>query len=133
MFLYFDRTYFHRDLSAEDKALIGDCTPKPISSSSAPSSSAPTPLSPRSVKNSQKLQSQWNSSGTWEERDHTKWARDYLINELGSARFNIPLNQGEVMVSDVSIIDGEASVVMIRGKRKFIYDFTIDLTWKVSA
>ena len=27
-------------------------------------------------------------------------------------------------------IKGDASVVMIRGKRKFIYDFSIDLTWK---
>lgn len=95
-------------------------------------SSTPVPVKINAAAiSSTKSQSQWNASGTWEERDHSKWAKDYLTNELSSTSFSFPLNQGEVTVSGVSSVEGDASVVMIRGKKKFIYDFTIELNWTV--
>ena len=117
--------------------LLGDCTPQPITNGNM-KSSAPVPIKHNSsAMSSSKVtkvsESQWNASGTWEERDHSKWAKEFLTNELNSASFDFPLNQGEVTVSGINSVEGDASVVMIRGKKKFIYDITIELTWKVSA
>lgn len=118
--LCYDRTYFHRELSVEDRRLTGNCTPKLISPSNSSSSS------PRS-------ESLWNSAGLWEERDQTQWARSHLKSTLSSQFIRIPHNQGEISVSEVEILDGDASVVLSRGKRKFIYDFSIDIYWTVSS
>ena len=37
----------------------------------------------------------------------------------------------QVTITRVNSVDGDASVTMIRGKKKFIYDYIINLDWKL--
>ena len=59
--------YFHRVQTQEEKDLIGDITPKPITSDTA-SSGVNSILSSAS----------WNTAETWEERDCSKWSKDKM-------------------------------------------------------
>ena len=74
-------TYFNRELSDADKALLGDSTPKRISDTNeiSPQSSMKLTSGAESAMHSctspESLgSSAWNSAGTWEEHDVTHWA-----------------------------------------------------------
>ena len=59
------RTYFHRELSEDDKRLIGDTTPKPIKTGQAVGQSSPSgvvsPSNSTKKTNIIESQSQWNA------------------------------------------------------------------------
>jgi hypothetical protein len=116
-------TYFNRELSETDKSLIGDCAPKPISSSS------PSPV-PVSVSASPATgQSAWNAAGTWEEKDCTKWSKDQIKSVLKPV---FGRSSGDsISVSKVKDVEGEASITVVRGKKKYIYDMSLTLELKV--
>jgi tetratricopeptide (TPR) repeat protein len=59
-------SFFTHEQTAEEKALIGDIAPKRIDSAAAAAT-------PAALKN-EKGVSSWNSAGTWEEKDLSKWA-----------------------------------------------------------
>lgn len=118
-------TYFHREISAEQKeklarenrpvALQGGSQPKPASNP--------------------KDGSAWNAAGTFEEKDHTKWAEDKIKSVLGdcSTVFEAPGGEsGVVEVTSVSDFDGVASVSIIRGSRRYPFDFTFNVNWTAS-
>jgi len=73
----------------------------------------------------------WNSAGTWEERDYSKWGKNRLKSLLDHIVVYLPDKQGQVNVTDVSHIEGDASMVHIRGRNKLIYDFSLHVHWKV--
>jgi hypothetical protein len=126
-YLIFTRTYFHRDLKPEDRELIGDCTPKRISTSNISSSSSSS-----SATKENKTESAWNTAGTWEEKDYSKWAKRYLSEAIKKLVYSIPENKGVVSVLTVDSIEGDASTVHVRNRKKFIYDFSLTYTWKVN-
>ena len=78
-------------------------------------------------------ESLWNAAGTWEERDYSKWAKTQLRSTLEKVQYKFPSNQGSARVTAIRSIEGDASVVNIRGKRKLIYDFAIELTWSATV
>lgn len=148
-------TYFNRELSAQDKALLGDSTPKRIDSTAAAGASpiacnaplrlsdSPSPLSavdtsPNSpstaAMNNTNSSSAWNTAGTWEEKDVTSWASARLRDLLSSLSCS---SSGDevvcVSVSSVVRLEGDASIAVARGKRKNIYDFTAELEWKLTS
>lgn len=111
-------TYFHKDMDADTKALIGDIAPKRIESVSA--TVVPATASEGSV---------WNSAGTWEEKVFTVWATQRLTELLKV----VSTTMGEFFVSvqEVKSVEGDAQITMMRGRRKHIYDFKVELDWTV--
>lgn len=76
--------------------------------------------------------SAWNSAGTWEERGHTAWAKarlEALVVERGEFRLGGAHEGTTVRVDGVKKCEGDASVVMIRGKPRHGFDFETTLTW----
>jgi hypothetical protein len=71
-------TYFNRELSASEKSLIGDITPKRIDSPSPAAATSPTPVPTASG-------SAWNAAGTWEEKNITEWTKQRIKEGLARA------------------------------------------------
>lgn len=116
--------YFHRELSPEDKALIGDITPKPVST---PSDEASSKKEGSSVKITEG--SAWNAANTWEERDTTTWAKNKL-----SEVFNAPASAGnKVKISKIEKIEGNSSVTHVRGRARFLYEWSFTLECEITG
>jgi len=93
-------SFFHNELSEDAKRLIGDIQPKPIDASAA----MPTTTTNAGT-------SAWNTAGTWEERNVSEVACRALKERLLS------------ICSEVTV-EGTASVVQVRGKKRFLYEMT---------
>lgn len=65
-------TYFNREITEEEKILLGDSTPKPLIKSTLSTASICSQSS--SLKSASCTGSAWNTAGTWEERNHSPWA-----------------------------------------------------------
>lgn len=88
--------------------------------------------------------SAWNSAGTWEEKDVTDWAIQTLTDKVKTCTYNLPDGSPDpkacVKVTKVSklisakIAGGtcHASVAAVRGKKKFIFEFTFDVNWEMT-
>ncbi|KAG2493273.1 hypothetical protein HYH03_008410 [Edaphochlamys debaryana] len=70
--------------------------------------------------------SAWNAAGTFEERNATSWAKDRLKGLLGG----LELAGGEVTVTDVNSVEGEANIFLVRGKKRSGFDLEMQLAWK---
>jgi len=124
-------SYFHNELDEKSKALIGDIAPKKIENTTAHSGPAGG-----NNKNSNILgTSVWNGAGTWEEKDVTNWAKDTLTKSILQTKYTLPLSSPApsalVTVEKVTKLDGHASVVVVRGKMRFIYEFCCKLEWQL--
>lgn len=64
-------SYFNREISEEEKKLLGDFTPKQISVSS--NSNLGTADGSNTLVNKNTTGSVWNTGGTWEEKIYTPW------------------------------------------------------------
>ena len=77
--------------------------------------------------------SAWNKAGTWEERDVTKWALDTLTAQLLAAEYILPEGSpspgAHATVTKVTKLDGNASYASVRGKKKYIYEFALTISW----
>ena len=115
--------YFHRKLSDEDTKLLGDTAPKPITNAEA-------------NKPSVGGKSAWNSGGTWEERDFSKWAVSSMKQIFASHRPSASLNGFSLTVGESSSgscvsnktmsVEGTANVTHIRGTARFLYELCVD-------
>lgn len=129
-------TFFHNELSEEAKALIGDIAPQKL----AAASNTPTPIDKSMVMDTT---SAWNKAGTWEEKDVTKWATESLTKMLvEETTYDIPLEgnwkkcakfEGDLAASidKIKVLDGHASYVSVRGKKRYIFEFRIELVWRI--
>lgn len=123
--------YFHRVLSKEDTELIGDITPKLIGSSNDKAAVSTAATTSGSSSNG----SAWNAANTWEEKDYTQWAKDKLtslivIDESIGLPSTVPYN---IKVRKVSDIQGHAQIAHVRGKARYIYEFSLDLSFTISS
>jgi len=122
--------YFHRELSAQDKELIGDISPKQISKPDLPSESGEITR--------QTSSSAWNAAQTWEEKDWTDWAKRRLRELLGSmsAAAAAAADDGEAAaaleVTACTIDTGDAHIAVVRGRPRYIWDFAVTLTFEAS-
>ena len=115
--------YFHRNLSPQELALIGDTSPKPITAVSTTENTA----------ESQNTASQWNAADSWEEKDVSQ-----IVKELLKTAFEEPfeLEDGNstdyrVELHSLEIVQGSASITHVRGKKRFFYDFTLSLSFSL--
>merc|ERR1711871_27892 len=118
-------SYFSNELDEKTKSLIGDTTPKAINVSSAgDSSSTSEPLSRQD--SGEYVPSSWNKAGTWEERDMSEEAKAKLTDICSST------TSGTACVKKVKSIEGDAQIVISRGKKRHIYDYNIVLDVEVN-
>lgn len=116
-------SYFHNELSEEAKQLIGDIAPKKLDASAQPVTTQP----------SSGETSVWNKAGTWEERDVTAWAKETLKEALQKTTYTFPDSSpapgATARISAVKKVDGHASFATVRSKKKYIYEFALQLEW----
>lgn len=128
--------YFHRVLSKEDTELIGDITPKLIGSSNdkAAATSIVTTAAANTTSSSSNG-SAWNAANTWEEKDCTQWAKDKLTSLIiTDESIGLPSTVPYIIkVRKVSDIQGHAQIAHVRGKARYIYEFSLDLSFTISS
>lgn len=61
----------------------------------------------------------------------TGWAKRRLEELFKDLEVSLPAGDATVRIKTVSSVAGDAQITLARGKRKHIYDFTIDLQWEV--
>jgi Activator of Hsp90 ATPase, N-terminal/Tetratricopeptide repeat len=133
-------SYFHNELSEEAKSLIGDIAPKKLD---LPGSTTPTPMVVAAATANgtgvaaAPTTSAWNQAGTWEEKDVSKWATEQLKQAVLQTSFALPASSPApnalVTVSQVTKLEGHASVAVARGKTRYIYEYALTLEWQVQA
>jgi len=124
-------SYFHNELDEKSKALIGDIAPKKIEN--------PTTTTGENNSNNMSTNtpgtSVWNNAGTWEEKDVSKWAKEALTKLILQTSYTLPSSSpapsAVATVTKVSKLEGHASVVVVRGKTRFIYEFSSKLEWQL--
>lgn len=126
-------SYFHREQSEEEKQLIGNTAPKRIATTT------PSPLS--STSNIKHKTSAWNKAGTWEEKDYTSYAEElltdalsavqYVISDLDAKAIHKELGGATAQVSKVKDVNGYASIATVRGKRRYVYEFSLLIEFKI--
>jgi tetratricopeptide (TPR) repeat protein len=114
-------TFFHREIDPEEKAKLAKAN-KPVA------------ISGPVQQTGSKEGSVWNSAGTFEEKDMTKWATDRIRDLVKgcSTVFESGDYSGVVEATTVSDFDGVASVSFIRGSRRYPFDFTFNVNWTAS-
>ena len=68
--------------------------------------------------------SAWNTGGTWENKDVTKWAKVSLPPLFEGQRV------GDIAVRSATLSSGHASVVLVRGKMRPGFDLKLELEWE---
>ena len=118
-------TYFNMERTEEEKALIGDIRPKKIDNVDQINFAA------------KEGASAWNAGATFEEREMTSWAKDWLKSNLTAISCRIEGGEAkgdasaELSVVDITDVEGDASVTFTRKKLCHIFDFSFSVKWKV--
>jgi tetratricopeptide (TPR) repeat protein len=120
-------SYFHNELTDEAKELIGDIAPKKLETA--------TGAATTNGESNDKATSAWNTAGTWEERDVTAWAVTSLQDQLNASTYKLPVSSpapGATVAVTSAVVTGHASVATVRGKKRFLYEFSIVVDWKLT-
>jgi len=87
-------SYFHRELSIEEKELLGDCSPQRIDANTI--DNGPKLVTKRiqgtgeiSFDTNSSSGSVWNSAGTFEERDISSWTKSRLKHLLKEIQISV--------------------------------------------
>jgi tetratricopeptide (TPR) repeat protein len=125
-------SYFTRELSSDEVNQLGDMAPKRLDNNSAKTM---VPSTAEDLKASSTSASAWNQAGTWEEKDTTDWCRAQLRERLlatavesSSATSTIPVR---AIVTSVEELTGDASVAVVSGKKRYIFDFHVKLKYEI--
>jgi len=131
-------SYFHHEQTDEEKRLIGDITPKRIDPNMASVTTK--------TENTNSDTSAWNKAGTWEETNVTPWAISTLEETLKKkCIYQLPSSSpdpnGKVQLTKVSNLtesskttnSNHASVATVRGKKRYIYEFTFTIHWSYTS
>lgn len=131
-------SFFHHEQTEEEKRLIGDITPQRIDPTQLPQESGPNKIEEKSGT------SAWNKAGTWEEKDVTDWAIQTIQDKVCQCEFDLPESSADpnahVKVIKISkLISSKvaggtchASVATVRGKKRFIFEFSICVHWEMT-
>lgn len=118
-------SYFHNELDEHTKQLIGDIAPKKLDTNNNNNTATTT----ASSSNTDTIGSAWNQAGTWEEKEISAWASDHLQRALRQATHREgPL---AATVTDATVT-GSASVAMVRGRKRYIYELSAKVQWRVT-
>ncbi|KAF4670381.1 hypothetical protein FOL46_000898 [Perkinsus olseni] len=73
----------------------------------------------------------WNTADTYEERNTTEWANDWLNNNLPGSSFDGP-EDISVVVDSVNNLEGDAAIPIVRGTARYVYDYKFKLGTSVT-
>ena len=107
-------TFFNNELDDATRALIGNIAPKKIDQ-------------PMEI-NGNGVGSAWNAAGTVETVSHTPWALRRVEELLETLQVDLPKDYS-VAVVKVKSVTGDVEVLLVRGKRKNVYDLNVELEW----
>mmetsp|Transcript_27982 Transcript_27982/g.67922 ORF Transcript_27982/g.67922 Transcript_27982/m.67922 type:complete len:580 (-) Transcript_27982:3412-5151(-) len=128
-------SYFTRETSEEEKKILAQqIAPKRLET-------GPQQITPSNASTDNdgkgKNASAWNHAGTWEERDTTDWCRSRLEqrlketkSEAGAGRTSSSASLS-CQVTEVNNITGDASVAMVGGKKRYIFDFHCKVEFEI--
>ncbi|KAG6965190.1 hypothetical protein JG688_00007332 [Phytophthora aleatoria] len=108
-------TFFNNELTEEAKQLIGDIAPKKLED--------PNKVQIKSVDGG----SAWNQGNTFEEKDMTSWAKSKLEKIVSGVSAPLGTGEGVVTSLEASNVEGDASIAVVRGAKRYIFDFTFTL------
>ncbi|RHY35001.1 hypothetical protein DYB32_000501 [Aphanomyces invadans] len=119
-------TFFNNELTAEDKALIGSIAPKKIDDVQA--------VQIKNVEGG----SAWNQGNSFEEKDLSAFARDrvtQLVIDVPPQPMTLEGAAGLLSVNEVKDMAGDASIAVVRGAKRYIFDlnFSVEVTWAPTA
>lgn len=117
-------SYFNRELSEEEKKLLGTNAPKKLATANEAASVSP------SAEGKGKA-SAWNQAGTWEEKNTSDWCSSHLRSELLSATAQLADEAHVGVVTKVDSLTGDASVAVVSGKKRYIFDFHVSLQYEI--
>lgn len=128
--------YFHRDVSEHEAKIIGDITPELMTKTSTTGDDddldAPQPMvAATSTPSSLASASAWNSARTFEERDMTRWAKAHLESLL--VDMSVDVADATAVIKELSDWEGDASIPVIRGRARFLYDFNFTIKLDVNS
>ena len=126
-------TYFNREISEEEKTLLGDFTPRPL----APNAELVDGIGAQSssAKSASSSGSAWNSAGTWEEKNQSPWAAKRFQELLKLSTLSLIVDGkdfGSVSCTELNrfgglcILDpfersGETNIFAIIGPRRILF------------
>jgi len=111
-------SYFNMEIDANAKELIGDIAPKKMMN-------APV-VDPDQIAQGA---SAWNKGGTTEIRDATRVTTEWLTTKLNE---NVKVS-GVELTMKLKELDGDASVVLRTGKKRYVFDFEIEVAVTVDG
>lgn len=109
--------YFHRELPENEQNLIGDIAPKKVE------------VAPEVAKPVVHEGSAWNAAGTFEERSLTTWAEAKWVDVFGGKKYTE--GELEATLGTPEKFTGDASVCVVRGKKRYLFDFSFKLPIEV--
>lgn len=109
-------TFFHHELDDQTKELIGSIEPKKLEKTIDQNASI-----------SSNSSSAWNSAGTFEAKDFTKWSHNQLKQKFEEIIHENISSNDFFQITEVKNIIGDAQITMMRNKKKFIYDLSCDV------
>jgi len=131
-------SYFTKELSAEEKSLIGNIAPKRLETNSAGNGSAENAATiaaaavAASPSSGNATGSAWNQAGTWEEKDTTEWCRKQLKKRLKQTKAEGSSSKSIIAkVCKVNDMTGDASVAIVSSKKRYIFDFHCKLDFEI--
>jgi len=75
----------------------------------------------------------WNAAQTFEERDATKWAKEAIPEYLCSVHCEVSGGDVVAEITEVTSADGDASICVVRGKKRAGFDFKVKLKWSAAV
>jgi activator of HSP90 ATPase len=78
--------------------------------------------------------SAWNQAGTWEEKDTTDWCKSQLQKRLEETTVTTTTTNDDtfqVKITTVDELNGDASVAVVSGKKRYIFDFHVKLKYEI--
>ena len=72
--------------------------------------------------------SSWNTAGTWEERNHTKWAEERT--KAMMVGHTVTHKSFTTKLTAIKTFKGDATVVVVRGKPRSGFDFDVTVGWE---
>eukprot|EP00349_Pseudokeronopsis_sp_Brazil_P006167 CAMPEP_0202960324 /NCGR_PEP_ID=MMETSP1396-20130829/4468_1 /ASSEMBLY_ACC=CAM_ASM_000872 /TAXON_ID= /ORGANISM="Pseudokeronopsis sp., Strain Brazil" /LENGTH=522 /DNA_ID=CAMNT_0049679465 /DNA_START=32 /DNA_END=1597 /DNA_ORIENTATION=- len=82
--------------------------------------------------------SSWNYAGTWEERDMSAQVKNQLSELFQNATVDVPLPSKSTaslhcQASKVEKIEGEAQIVLTRGKKRHLFDYQVETEVEITV
>jgi hypothetical protein len=134
-------SYFTREQTEEEKKLLGSIAPKKLEPQQIPPTATTfLPVSNNVASTLQRLDSShssssaWNQAGTWEEKDTSDCGNKTLQKFLKDSNVSISGNESSsysAFIKEVKKLNGDASVAFVSGKKRYVFDYSVDLSYQI--